>query len=250
MKPKRLSLPLLLALWALAFSPAMRAADMSSEALIDQLLADQKGAPDVAAKRQVLQKELAQQDALIREAQKQGLTQNPSFVVRQEILRRNLIVESYWRVFFEKHPVDPKALNLSYEQLKAANGNRQYHMHQLVAASEAEARQALEALARKESFEAVAAKYSQDRGTQPPGGDLGWLWKFSLTPVAADALVRLKPGEVTAPAIATPGGFLILKLDEVREQAFPGFEQLKTQIERTLQQQAQQDEFKRLQAAK
>jgi peptidyl-prolyl cis-trans isomerase C len=187
---------------------------------------------------------------LIREAQKQGITQSPAFVVRQEVLRRNLIVETYWRIFFEKHPIDTKTLNLAYEQLKAANGNKQYHMHQLIAQNEASAKQALEALARKEPFEAVAVKYSQDRGTRPQGGDLGWVWRFNLPPFAAEALAKLKPGEFTSPALATQVGFLIYKLDEVREQTFPTFEQLKSQLELTLQQQAQQEEFKRLQAVK
>jgi peptidyl-prolyl cis-trans isomerase C len=238
---------LILPFFLLAFPLATYAADVSNDALIDQLLGDQKGAPDAPAKRAELQKEIAVQDALIKEAQKQGLTQTPAFMVRMELARRSVIVETYWRAFLEKHPIDPAAVKAGYEQLKASNGGKQYHVHQIFTESEATAKQALDALARKEMFEAVAGKYSQDRATSAQGGDMGWVFVVNLIGPVAEALPKMKPGEVTATPIAAAKGFVILRLDEIR--GFPDFESLKPQIENALFQKARQDEVKRFQAA-
>jgi peptidyl-prolyl cis-trans isomerase C len=238
---------LILPFFLLAFPLAASAADVSNDALIDQLLGDQRGTPDAPARRAELQREIAVQDALIKEAQKQGLTQTPAFMVRMELARRAAIVETYWRAFLEQHPIDPSAVKLGYEQLKAANGGKQYHAHQIFTESEASAKRALDALAHKEMFEAVAGRYSQDRATSAQGGDLGWQFRSNLIGPVADALPKMKPGEVTATPIAIAKGFIILRLDEIRD--FPDFELLKPQIENALFQKARQDEVKRLQAA-
>ena len=100
---------LILPFFLLVFSLAAYAADVSNDALIDQLLADQRGTPDAPARRAELQREIVVQDALIKEAQKQGLTQTPAFMARMELARRGVIVETYWRAFLEKHPLDPAA---------------------------------------------------------------------------------------------------------------------------------------------
>jgi peptidyl-prolyl cis-trans isomerase C len=241
---KRLVLPLLL----LVFSPAMHAADVSTDALIDHLLGEQKSAPDAAARRASLKKEVAVQDALIKEAAKQGLTQTPDYAMRMELARRSVIVDMYWHAYLEKHPIDANSIKAAYDQLKTANGGKQYHLHQVYVDSEALAKQALDALGRKETFESVAVKFSQDRATSAQGGDLGWQLKSNLIGAVVEALPKLKPGEFTTSPLPIPKGFIILKLDEVRD--FPEFDALKQQIATAMFQQVQQNELKRLQDAK
>ncbi len=239
---------LFLTLFLLAVTPAARAADISSDALIEQLLGDQKSAPDAAAKRAVLQKEIAVQDVLIKEAQKGGLTQTPGFAVRMELARRSVIIDTYWQAFLDKHPIEVASVRASYDQLKADNHGKQYRARQIYTEKEATAKQALDALARKESFESVAAKYSQDPGTNTQGGDLGWHLKADLILPVADAMMKMKPGEISPAPIVIDKGYVILKLEEVRD--FPEFDSVKQQIANSMIQQARQEEVKRLQAAK
>jgi len=70
---------------------------------------------------------------------------------------------------------------------------------------------------RGEDFTQLAIAYS-DAGTALEGGALGWRKVNQLPSFAADAIPRLKPGEVTEP-IRTPSGLHIFKLVESRGAA-------------------------------
>lgn len=64
-------------------------------------------------------------------------------------------------------------------------------------------------------FEAAAALYSASESSNY-GGKIGWIKENSLNPVIKKELIKIKNQEFTNP-ILIPGGFLVLKLNEVRE---------------------------------
>jgi peptidyl-prolyl cis-trans isomerase SurA len=70
---------------------------------------------------------------------------------------------------------------------------------------------------RGEDFTQLAIAYS-DAGTALEGGALGWRKVNQLPSFAAEAIPRLKPGEITEP-IRTPSGLHIFKLVESRGAA-------------------------------
>jgi peptidyl-prolyl cis-trans isomerase SurA len=70
---------------------------------------------------------------------------------------------------------------------------------------------------RGEDFTQLAIAYS-DAGTALEGGALGWRKVNQLPSFAADAIPRLKPGEITEP-IRTPSGLHIFKVVESRGAA-------------------------------
>ena len=66
------------------------------------------------------------------------------------------------------------------------------------------------------SFNDLAIKYSQDPGSAPQGGDLGWLdEKAPLVPEFKAAALALKPGEVSA-VVRTQFGLHLIKLEDKR----------------------------------
>jgi len=67
---------------------------------------------------------------------------------------------------------------------------------------------------RGEDFAQLAAAYS-DAGTALDGGSLGWRRVNQLPSFAAEAIVRMQPGDVTEP-IRTPSGLHIFKLRDRR----------------------------------
>ena len=64
-------------------------------------------------------------------------------------------------------------------------------------------------------FAAVAKAQSQDPGSAPNGGDLGFFPKGQMTPAFEEAAFKLKPGAVSG-LIETPFGFHIIKVLERR----------------------------------
>ena len=62
-----------------------------------------------------------------------------------------------------------------------------------------------------EPFEALAQEYSQDPGSAPQGGELGFWRLGELAPAYEAAALALQPGEVSEP-VATPLGFHLIQL--------------------------------------
>jgi peptidyl-prolyl cis-trans isomerase D len=67
-----------------------------------------------------------------------------------------------------------------------------------------------------EKFEALALRFSQDRGSASAGGDLGWFARGVMLKSFEDAAFSLDPGEVSG-VVKTEFGYHIIKMRERRE---------------------------------
>lgn len=213
-------------------------------ALVDFLMTNQKQLPEAAARKDVLQRELSVQKAILAEANKQGLAATTAVKMKQELARRQVLVDVYWLEFFRKNPVAETRLQAAYDKLKSAAGARQFHLSQLVVKDEAVASKAIHALKQNNNFAEVAKSFAPAGAKQEI--DLGWRWRIAFVPPIAQAIDSLKPGEYTAQPIRIPSGFAIVKLEEVRNQEFPAFEAIKPQVENQERQRMQAEEVKRL----
>lgn len=68
-------------------------------------------------------------------------------------------------------------------------------------------------VAKGEKFSTLAILYSEDPGSAPDGGDLGFFGRGDMVPEFEAQAFRLKPGE-TSPVFKTPYGYHILTLEE------------------------------------
>jgi len=86
-----------------------------------------------------------------------------------------------------------------------------------------------------ESFDSLAAKYSDDQATADSGGDLGWLKLADLPQFFQDILQGMKPGDVSQ-VLQESSGFRIVKLLEREAGRSYTFEEVQTQLRRNLEQ--------------
>ncbi len=236
---------LLLVLPMVVSLPLAASETFGTDGLVQFILGNAKQGPETDRRRQQVQQELALQEAVVKEADRLGVSKRPDVNAKIELARRRVVVEAYWEDFFRRNPVAEAALGQLYKDLKSVNGDSQYRLSQILVKDADGARKVLDAL-KKKSFSEVAKQMSSDEATQSQGGDVGWRWKSELVPPVARALEFLKPGEITTPPISMPAGLLIVKLDEVRKQDFPALETLKSELEVALRLQAQQKELARL----
>jgi hypothetical protein len=68
-------------------------------------------------------------------------------------------------------------------------------------------------------FEDLARQFSQDPGSAPDGGDLGFFSRGDMVQPFEEAVLGLEPGEVSG-VVETPMGLHIIRLDERRVQDF------------------------------
>src|ERR1700677_1935640 len=81
-----------------------------------------------------------------------------------------------------------------------------------------------------EDFAKLAKEFSQDPGSAPQGGDLGWSERKVFVGPFADAAFGMKEGEIKGP-VKTQFGYHILKLEVIRPTAVKTFEQSRADLE-------------------
>lgn len=91
-------------------------------------------------------------------------------------------------------------------------------------------------------FGAAAKENSQDPGSAPNGGDLGFFEQGQMVPQFEQAAFALKPGEMSE-LVETQFGYHIIKVAEKQTQRVVPLEEAKPQIEQYLGQQNRQAEM-------
>ncbi len=89
-------------------------------------------------------------------------------------------------------------------------------------------------------FHKLAIKYSEDVGSAPQGGDLGWFERRRFVQPFDEAAFKLKVGEIS-PIIRTPYGYHLIKCDSAKPLA--SFETLSEDLKKLFQQQRFNDEY-------
>jgi peptidyl-prolyl cis-trans isomerase D len=82
-------------------------------------------------------------------------------------------------------------------------------------------------------FAEVAKASSEDPGTKPSGGDLGWVERGNWEPALANAAFALEPGKVTQP-IETRFGVHLVKVEEKKPAQDKKLEEVQDEIATTL----------------
>jgi peptidyl-prolyl cis-trans isomerase C len=94
----------------------------------------------------------------------------------------------------------------------------------------------LKQLKKGSAFADLAKKYSQDPGSAPNGGDLGFFSRGQMVPAFEQVAFALKPGQ-TSGVVETPFGYHIIRVSEAKPGRDLGYDEVKAQIEDHLKQQ-------------
>ena len=91
-------------------------------------------------------------------------------------------------------------------------------------------------------FAEVAKKESQDPGSAPSGGDLGFFGHGAMVKPFEDAVFKMKEGEVSD-VIESDFGYHIIELTGIKAPKVPSFEEMRPKLEADLKQQQAQRKF-------
>jgi peptidyl-prolyl cis-trans isomerase C len=161
-------------------------------------------------------------------AEKSGLTKEREIKDQLELARMNVIVDAALQKYLEDHPVSDEELKPEYDAQVAAMP-REYHARHILVEDKASADAITKQLADGADFAKLATQKSKDSSSQS-GGDLGWFTPDSMVKPFADAVAKLKPGEVTSEPVQSQFGWHVIKLEESRASAPPPFEDVKDQV--------------------
>jgi len=181
---------------------------------------------------------LVASELLVQDALKKGLDKDATVAAAMEFQRKELLGKAAVEDFVRKNPVGEDIIKAEYEKAKAKAGDKEYRARHILVPTEKEAKDLLAQLKKpKVKFEDLAKKYSKDSSADR-GGDLDWTLPANLVPEFAQAMTALKKGQISPTPVQTQFGWHIIRLDDVRDLAFPAYDQIKGRIASQLQQQA------------
>jgi peptidyl-prolyl cis-trans isomerase C len=177
-------------------------------------------------------------ELLAQEAVRKGLDKGPTLIAAMEFQKKEMLSQALIEDFVRSHPIDEEVVKAEYAKTQAKAGNTEYRARHILVNTEKEAKDIIAKLTtgKKAKFEDLAKKESKDSSASN-GGDLGWTLPANLVPEFANAMIKLKKGEVSKEPVQTKFGWHVIRLEETRKLDFPTYDKLKNRIASQMQQQ-------------
>lgn len=204
------------------------------------------GMSDPAMLQSQVREEITRRELLLEAAHKAGFDRKPDVVAEAdtayrkalaeaEATRQTIIIRRYVEDFLAAHPADDAQLRATYDRMRAAGNGQEYKVREVVVKNEADAN----AIVRKLKNGAKFQDALKDAGISQSGFnnmDSGWTTPGRFIKPVADAMQKLKNGGVTDPAINADDGYHVLQVDATRPLKVPAFEEMKPMLVRQTQQ--------------
>ncbi len=186
--------------------------------------------------RDIIVNKLISSELILQEAQRNGLDKQPDYLAKEELAKRELLVNTYLQDYLKKNPVSDADTKAAYDKYKSELGDKEYSARHILVATEAEAKDIIAQLNKGGDFAKIAKEKSKDPGSKEKGGDLGWFSLGGMVKPFSDALAGLKKGGITATPVQTQFGWHVIKLDDIRDAQPPAYDKVKEGLQKQLQQ--------------
>ncbi|PCD76396.1 peptidylprolyl isomerase [Pseudothioclava arenosa] len=152
-----------------------------------------------------------------------------------EVQRRAYLANSLL-AYTADHAVSEEAVLKAYDEKFGQTEPREYHAAHILVDSPEQAAMLRSKLDEGADFAELAKENSSD-GAASQGGDLGWFALTDMVEPFAEAVAKMKEGEIAGP-VQTRFGWHLIKLVETRIAEAPTIEEARDRLEGDLRQQA------------
>jgi len=196
-----------------------------------------QGQKDTPETRKAVRDDLIKQEVLSQEAVRKGLDKTPDVATQMKITRQSVLIRALQSDFIANNKPTDKEVRKEYEAVTAASmGDQEYNPRHILVSTEEEAKDVIRSLKKGAKFDQLAKDKSTDDGSKNKGGELGWSSARSYAQPFAEALVKLKKGEITQQPVKTSFGWHVIRLDGIRPLKIPPYEEVKGKVlQRVLQ---------------
>ncbi len=185
----------------------------------------------------VLVDRLVDHQALVIMAKRVGLEESPA--VAREIKRatERILEAAYLDQDIRPKVSDQQVLAAYQRQFANRPAAEEVRARHILVPTEQEARQIIEELRRGADFATLARERSKDPDAKN-GGDVGFFRREQVWPAFGDLTFSLQPGQIANHPIRNEFGWHVVKVDERRQVAVPGYSEIEQALRQELTAQA------------
>ncbi|MBI4847801.1 MAG: peptidylprolyl isomerase [Nitrospirae bacterium] len=179
--------------------------------------------------------ELVKRELIYQDAKKMGLDKDKEYLDKiKEFEKMTLVALILKKEVEDKSKVDDTDVKGFYDKNadKFTIGTTIKASHILVDTEDL-AKKTFARIKKGERFADLAKSLSKDTGSAQKGGDLGYFAHGQMVPEFEQAVLKLKPGEVSEP-VKTRFGYHIIQLTDIKKGETASFEQSKESIQKQL----------------
>lgn len=163
-------------------------------------------------------------------AEKTDVANDPEVAKRMIEAKQQIIRAVFMEHEIEKNLSDAR-IKKAYDKLVAEQAKvEEIKARHILVEKEDQAKDIIKKLSEGAKFEDLAKEYSKDTANKASGGDLGYFTKDAMVPEFADAVFKMKKGEVSKSPVKTQFGYHVVEVEDRRARPAPDFELVKPQI--------------------
>lgn len=176
--------------------------------------------------RQNVLRGIVSEKLIYQEAMKAGYDKNAEVAKRLEMLKKQVIMQSFMEDKAKNLVTDAQLKAAYNEKVASMKGEEEVKARHILVENEDEAKKLAADIKKGGDFNKLAQEKSTDKASGVNGGDLGWFTKERMVPEFAEAAFKLKKGEISAP-VKTAFGWHVIKLEDRRAVKTPSFDEMK-----------------------
>lgn len=190
---------------------------------------------EAGTNRKAIIDELVNREVLFQEAKKRKIDKEKdvAYVLKQQ--RIDLMVKALVQKTLSKKPIKEKQLKKLYSEKVAGANLKEFKARHILLKTEDEAKAVIAQLDGGEDFAKLAEKKSTGPSAKQ-GGDLGWFSPARMVPPFARAVSEMKKDTYSKKPVKTNFGYHVIKLEDTRKSEPPKYEDVKKQLEASLNQ--------------
>ncbi|KVT80457.1 hypothetical protein WK58_07910 [Burkholderia ubonensis] len=175
-------------------------------------------------------KQSRERAALLQAAKNQKLAEKPEVIAALKEADENVLLRAYLTAFESDHPVSEAELQQTYDDLKAHDGTKKYHLRAMTLATQEAASQVLSQVRKGVKFVDLASRLSMQEQERASAGEVGWIAEGALAEPVREAIKYLKKGQISQPVAGSDGYHLIL-VEDVQPVTTPPLNSIRKEVE-------------------
>lgn len=177
---------------------------------------------------------LISNELIYQEAVRSGVDKRNDIQIREELAKRELVVNAYLQDFMKNNPISDAEIKSEYQKFKNELGNKEYKVSHILLDSESEAVQIIGQINKGADFTKLATEKSRDPSVKDNKGDLGWFSLGNILKPFNLVLPYLSKGAISKEPIQSRYGWHIIKLEDSRDIVPPEYDKVKDSLQKQI----------------